>query len=104
MSGNKEVRNGGFSLFNDPQAGGIRKWPGHDNQRHVRFKTGSRSQREFENEFEPHGVRCGCRACRNAFTSESQEFESGPAIMDYPVDRKSAAFIRWYQGALNDLL
>ena len=95
-------------LFNDLQIGGICEWPGHDNHLHVRFKTGGGVQQEFENEFEHHGRRCTCPQCRNTFASESQEYESGPAagpaIVDYPVNRKSAAYIRWYQDALNNLL
>jgi peptidoglycan hydrolase-like protein with peptidoglycan-binding domain len=59
-------------LFNDPQVRGVTYWAGHDNHLHVRFH--------------PPG------------TSGTP---ASPGIPAQPIDRRSPAYVRWVQEALN---
>ena len=79
-----------FILNNDPEVKRVKPWHGHDDHLHVRLVEESVDQ-ELNEE-----AACTCMTCRH---SESELFEAGTAV-----NRKSSAYIRWYQQALNQML
>jgi peptidoglycan hydrolase-like protein with peptidoglycan-binding domain len=92
-----------FILNNDPQITGVKPWPGHDDHLHVRFYQPTVSN-ELGEELQNEGMRCNCPACQGEFNKEELgEMPTAPAV-DFPVNRKSPAYIQWYQDALNKIL
>ncbi len=100
-----------YIFFNDPQVTGVSKWPNHDNHLHVRFYPPSTSGETST---------CTCDRCRRGLTCGCSHRDVGNGeenflgdlfggwlnptrTVDYPIDRKSKEYIRWYQDAVNKL-
>ena len=84
-------------LNNDPDLKGVKPWPNHDDHLHVRFV-----EERVDQEINEESSSCNCMACRHSLQNELGE--TGAAAAGTVVNRKSPGYIRWYQGALNNLL
>ena len=85
---------------NDPSLKGVRPWPHHDDHLHVRFAEQGAAADQESSEI---SAGCSCMACRHAAGTDSGgEYELGEAGVG--INRKSSEYIRWYQGALKQLL
>jgi peptidoglycan hydrolase-like protein with peptidoglycan-binding domain len=96
-----------FILNNDPQIHGVKEWHGHDDHLHVRFippGTGVTHENELGEEFRSHGMRCDCPSCVQAIREEELGELPASPLLGAPINRRSPAYVRWYQAALNKVL